>query len=61
MRALLDGMNLEAYRNMQGEHDAMKKRVASLSLELQAARDKLSVYMRYGRRSRNLCAALLDG
>lgn len=31
---------------MQDDTDALKKKVASLSLELQAARDKLAVYMR---------------
>ncbi|EFJ46513.1 hypothetical protein VOLCADRAFT_118102 [Volvox carteri f. nagariensis] len=46
VRALLDGMNLESYRTMQGESDTLKKRIASLTLELQAARDKLAVYMR---------------
>ncbi|KXZ46909.1 hypothetical protein GPECTOR_39g403 [Gonium pectorale] len=48
VRALLDGMNQEAYREMQNENDNMKKRVASLTLELQAAKDKLAVYMRTG-------------
>ncbi|GLC41809.1 hypothetical protein PLESTM_001241900 [Pleodorina starrii] len=48
VRALLDGMNLESYRTMQGESDGLKKRIASLTLELQAARDKLAVYMRTG-------------
>ncbi|KAG2486785.1 hypothetical protein HYH03_014584 [Edaphochlamys debaryana] len=45
-RALLDGMDLQSYRVMQDEADALKKRVASLTLELQAAHDKLAVYMK---------------
>ncbi|GLI67567.1 hypothetical protein VaNZ11_011794 [Volvox africanus] len=48
VRALLDGMNLQSYRTMQDESDTLKKRIASLMLELQAARDKLAVYMRTG-------------
>eukprot|EP00198_Chlamydomonas_reinhardtii_P003427 XP_001692763.1 predicted protein [Chlamydomonas reinhardtii] len=46
VRTLLDGMDQTSYKAMQDDTDALKKKVASLSLELQAARDKLAVYMR---------------
>ncbi len=46
LRALLDGMELSNYRTMQDDHDAMKKKLASVTLELQACREKLAVYMR---------------
>ncbi|KAG2447989.1 hypothetical protein HYH02_007017 [Chlamydomonas schloesseri] len=46
VRTLLDGMDQTSYKAMQDDSDALKKKVASLSLELQAARDKLAVYMR---------------
>ncbi|GFR44254.1 hypothetical protein Agub_g5456 [Astrephomene gubernaculifera] len=59
VRSLLDGMNAESYRVMQDESDGMKKRVASLTLELQAARDKLAVYMRTAPLTSNLGADLL--
>lgn len=50
LRALLDGMELSNYRTMQDDHDAMKKKLASVTLELQACREKLAVYMRWGGR-----------
>ncbi|KAG2431181.1 hypothetical protein HXX76_009709 [Chlamydomonas incerta] len=46
VRTLLDGMDQTSYKAMQDDSDGLKKKVASLSLELQAARDKLAVYMR---------------
>ncbi len=46
VRELLDGMSQDAYRRMQDEDVKLKQRVASLTLELQAARDKLAVYQR---------------
>lgn len=42
----LDGMSLEHYRAWQRDHDALKRRIVELELELQAALDKLEVYRR---------------